>query len=964
MNPDIADIAGLRSEHVDILGSMLSSEQITMQQIEKCGGEAPSDIGLPLLLPLTVGIEFEQTSLSRGPKQRFLAISVNPLSIMLSNEDLQLVRAVTEAWTSNRKATKNPGSSQPYLYDSVFLSERLGLGLRKENGHIVVDNVADSATHNFIRTGDLLYAVNGEVISNAAKITLAEIVSRLAMVARPLTLTFSRSLHKKNTEAQQSFLEDPGLESINLRETMDAKHSHLAQPGPAATSQQKIIDKIDISLSSAVLTLMEKEVPLFRGSVSSSKVGCHLSRLEDKIFSLEVSTVIEIEYYNLRIWGWEPFIEPGVIFISSSFQEIYHGLRELAVEIGDRDGGLWLNITDSLGETMSKLLDWREDNGDDTDVGELPLPEAYACDSAAISTAQKDIASRKAANAAFRFATRQKNDTAKPFVFRNRTGLSVAFVKQSHMDVEEHYPRSHSLLGVGEYSGLQQYEPSEIMVVANDEELKFRVDANSCRSRVEGQAEKVQRVSRFPSLTVALQETNGVNADPFKDLQISHPREILLPLTISKQCSDTFDNTHPARGWATWLVEHVDEKTVATLGSSIRVLSLLSHVIEIGIDAFVDERDVWEPSSVMRIGTARLGNPFCLPLWIAMQDQTWRCSARLAGGYRFTPLCRISSDGSVSLESTSSNCIECLPGPGVIKSAWLAITQQEVGGILTICIDCSVAVRNLLPSNIEWEIDEDSSIDFLVENGPSTGEKNTGKVQSLKSGEQAEILSQGWNSMKFRLRPVQDCEWSAWTTLALPSRSKISNNQNKPKKAIKVEEQEESVYTVYMKDAMNVSLPLGLRISRKLSGVDVTVFAELWCTNCTPLDLIFGCPKQQITEAQNGLDSDDTKSKELSVAEATLKEISSLFESGEAGASLTQMDSGSRDNVYDVVRIPGQVASYVTEECFEYLEVVSSTVRRRWWASENPFSPGESISIIDERTGNWDWLDKFWVRSK
>ena len=206
--------------------------------------------------------------------------------------------------------------------------------------------------------------------------------------------------------------------------------------------------------------------------------------------------------------------------------------------------------------------------------------------------------------------------------------------------------------------------------------------------------------------------------------------------------------------------------------------------------------------------------------------------------------------------------------------------------------------------------------------------------------------------MKLRLRPARDCGWSAWTTLALPRRRKAPGTQSSKTIAGNYEEEDEALCTVYVKDMFNVSLPLGLRIARKPSGVDITVFAELWCTNGTPLDLIFGSPNQQIVDAQNDRDSEYTKSKEFSVAEATLKEISSLFESGEAGANPTQMDT------LEIVRIPGQVAPYVTEECFEYLEVVSSTVRRRWWASENPFSPRESISVIDERRENWDWMGR------
>ena len=530
--------------------------------------------------------------------------------------------------------------------------------------------------------------------------------------------------------------------------------------------------------------------------------------------------------------------------------------------------------------------------------------------------------------------------------------------KQTQRSVQDYDAPKRSLLTVGEYSGLQQFEPSEIIVVANEEEFKFRADVNSGINRANEHADKL-RLAHFPSLTVALQETHGVTADPFKGLQISSPGEVLLPLSFSRRHGESFQPARPLREWASWLVEHEDEKTVVTLGSSIRVVSMLSQSIELGIEVNVHQGDACEPASVMPIGTLRVGFPFCLPLWIAMQQNTWRCSVRLASEYHFSPLFSVSPDGSAGLESTFSGCIECRPRSGDTQSAWLAVTQQDEGGILTVSIDCSVSVRNLLPSSIDWEIADDSSIDGSIVDGSSLREKNSGNVQPLKSGEQAEILSNGWQTTKIRLRPAHhDCGWSPWTKFSLLRRRKTLSTQNSAKKDGNVEEHDDAITTVYVKDTFNISLPLGLRVIRKPSGIDVTVYAEIWCTNCTSLDVIFGSPKQQITEAQDECESEDMKSKELSVAEATLKEISSLFEGGEAGM---QMENSSRNVVNDPVRLPGQVAPYITEECFEYLEVESSTVRRRWWASENPFSLRESITAIDQRREKKDWIDRSWV---
>lgn len=934
MNPDIADIVGIRRHHVDIIEHIHSEDLII--QANACLDEGAADnLGVPLILPLTFSLEFEQTSASRRkPKKRSLTVCVDPLSIMLSNEDLLLVKAVTEAWTTTAKASIPPRGMRPCLFDVVFPSKRLGLGLRKDGGRIVVDNIADSAKRESISTGDSLFAINGEGILDSTTISLAEMVNRLATEPRPLCITFSREANGRDVvDAEQ----DPKIISIG--------EDH----------QEGIVDQIDVSLLLATVTLMEKDVPLFRGSISTAKVGCHLAHSIDKRLSLEFSSTIGIDYYNLRIWGWEPFVEPGVVFLSSSFYDAASGPKEVSVEVGDRGGGLSVNITDSLVETFSKLLDWREEIVDGKDLDDMLISDALeSSDSSALTfAARRDIVTRNAANVAFRFATRQKNDTAKPFLFRNKTGLSVAFVKQTQRDVQDDGISNRSFQAVGDYSGLQNFDPSKIRVVSNQEEVTFRADIISNSSRGGDNGGKL-RLANFPKLTVALQETNGITADPFENLQISRPGELLFPLTFSRKHGNAFQPTHPVREWAAWLVEYVDEKTVVTLGSSIRVVSMLNQPVELGVEVGIGQRNVDENPNVTTIGTLRHGSPFCLPLWIAMQHDDWRCSVRLASGYRFSPLFIVSPDGSAKLESTFSSCLECRHKREDTPSAWLAVSLHEDDGILTVTIDCSVSIRNLLPSNIDWEIAELSSLGDTLLDGSSVREKSAASSQPLKSGEQAEIFAREWQSLKIRLRPSRyEFDWSPWTSLSLHSRTKTYVDQNKNKDG-SAEERDDAVTAVYASDTFGVALPLGLRLSYKPDGIEVAVYAEIWCTNCTSLDVVFGYPMHEISGKSNERDSEERESKELSVAEATLKEISSLFEGGETGES----ENSSNDDVKNILRAPGQVAPYIAEECFEYLEVESSTVRRRWWASENAFSWRESTTSIDRRRGK---IDSHWV---
>ena len=94
-----------------------------------------------------------------------------------------------------------------------------------------------------------------------------------------------------------------------------------------------------------------------------------------------------------------------------------------------------------------------------------------------------------------------------------------------------------------------------------------------------------------------------------------------------------------------------------------------------------------------------------------------------------------------------------------------------------------------------------------------------------------------------------------------------------------------------------------------------------------------------------------------------LKEMSSLFETGEEGTGLQQPTSRNNNCVTEVCRFPAQSGVVITEECFEYIKVNvdQSTILRRWWASEDPQSLQEDITVVEEDGSDWQWLDKAWV---
>jgi hypothetical protein len=804
---------------------------------------------------------------------------------------------------------------------------------------MVVDNVRDPDLKATIQTGDSIVSINEEAIDYSVDVIFTDIVERLASEPRPLTLTFSRTINQNEMQIESM----PGTSERSDSSSFRGRSS---------------IYKLDVSLAAGVLTLMEKDVPLFRGSISTSKLSCNFSHFKDTKITARFSTSLGIDYYNLSIWGWEPFLEPGVVFLSTSFHDAEKGPRELSIEIGDNSNVLSFNLTDSLVGTMSKLLSWMEEQSECFESDEMILSDFIADSNKSAINGSTDLASRKAANAALRFATRQRNDTAKPFIFRNKCGLTVAFVQHSRGSDEPTRPMSRlrSFEGLGDFTGLHSSESSEIMVVANDEELKFRVEVTPSAG-ARGDQPNVADISYcFPSLTVAIQETHDAVTDAFENLQIARPCETLLPLTFSRRMEGGNRVEYLDRKWVTWQVEQIDERTVLTFGSSIRVCSMLDRSLELSVEFGDFERNVRNdsPHHSISIGSVRSGEPFHLPLWLAMHKDRWRCNVRLHGGYRFTPLFQVSATGNITLYQKRANCIECVSLSGDIPSAWLAITMQG-HDVSMITIDCSLCVRNMLPSDIEWEVGLEDSAGIVAIDGSTVRKHSFGVISTLKSGEQAEILSTLNENMKIRLQPAGFSAWSAWYSIAIFGierlKRPIESDQN-------TEKETEVTVLIFVKDSFGISLPLGIRMAQKVCGIDVTFYADIWCTNCTQLQVVFGCPMKQLTK------NIEEKTSEISTAEATLKEISSLFESGEGGAGFGQTDDRFRDPRNDFVRLPGQVSSCIVEECFEYLEVHESNVIRHWWATENPFMPKENWTALEESAGHINWIDKAWVSLK
>lgn len=109
----------------------------------------------------------------------------------------------------------------------------------------------------------------------------------------------------------------------------------------------------------------------------------------------------------------------------------------------------------------------------------------------------------------------------------------------------------------------------------------------------------------------------------------------------------------------------------------------------------------------------------------------------------------------------------------------------------------------------------------------------------------------------------------------------------------------------------------------------IFVYAELWFLNTTGLAMSFGAPRDQMVRKPWLLESDDIG---VTAAQAALKEISALFDTGEEFPDTDEIAPSSFNS--EICPLPAQAGAFVTDEIFEYIKVKDSLVKRRWWAGE------------------------------
>ncbi len=529
-----------------------------------------------------------------------------------------------------------------------------------------------------------------------------------------------------------SFIDDlNGRDMPLFRAKVEALEAH-AERGLGGRAQ--IIEVQPSSILSLEPTSISETSPIV--TLDEDQIG---DLKFESVLTVSGIAMCSVDYFHPRIAFWEPFVEPSQIFGILEMQSgslISKRPGQVAVELSDRllreqsfranqlpsFGGIpkivTVNLTDSSVEvavkTISQWKDWRkslqvfseDEEGDtcsqmDADIelresnplAEVPVlatttkfredeqPGAFSLEARAHRNAKR-AAKQRAAQAALVFAEKRgagnsrKVDSAKPFVLRNRTGVSIAFVQENNVLRGNSVStmsnkKEKNFAAVGEYAGLADYDPTFIHELGDKEDARFSMEIISDRllanenhsiTACHPPPNKVRNYEGcFPSLTIAIQAVSGVSINPLVDLQVYKVGSSVRHLIVRKDIDQTKKGEHDDVEYSipvVWKVEIKDNRRVLTLSTAVRVVTTaFSTQMEVGVQSILNhECGEHVRRAVNSIGVVRPDSPFYLPLWLALKleavsvfvrpqvDEAARFDWGRSSILRFSPVLSVSDD--------------------------------------------------------------------------------------------------------------------------------------------------------------------------------------------------------------------------------------------------------------------------------------------------------------------------------
>jgi hypothetical protein len=495
------------------------------------------------------------------------------------------------------------------------------------------------------RPGAVLLAINGfETAGQDFQAAMERLRGAMAATDenQPLTytLTFIEIPASEWSTVDQITLDVKGvsltvIDDINgrdmplIRSTMENLQFCFDQGFGLATQMIAVCPPSILKLDSSRLSTGTS--PSHNSSYGKSASFAKCSDASEVIMKACIESVVGIEYYNPRLAIWEPLLEPcrlrfvmerqagnaatdpprpGHLSILMSDGENSVTGRKVSKN-GGISGTVAVNLTDAAAEVLfTAVSDWHRRRiskaisstmSDDKVPKKLFMSEGVSLGTS-ISSRRK--ATHEVAMVAAKVAKKHEDEAsggvAKPFILRNRTGVSIEFHLQNSIEAKR--------------------------VVENNCEVRFNIDLfatsktqsgsiSSSLVRSYGQAQ--------PFLCILLNPMIGVS-DPLTDLPVMKVGQYFRRLRVRNEADG-----EEVPLLLSWTVDISNNRRVLTLSGSVRVDSLISGVpIEIGVKAFkanpkIEKETEFLPTrndEVFSVGVARPGSPCFLPIWLCEQD--------------------------------------------------------------------------------------------------------------------------------------------------------------------------------------------------------------------------------------------------------------------------------------------------------------------------------------------------------
>jgi hypothetical protein len=596
-----------------------------------------------------------------------------------------------------------------------------------------------------------------------------------------------------------------------------------------------VADKLESGLPSAFAAISDS-VERFQVDNRLSMTQQGFANISSEcIMKISGSHQFDIDYYHPHIALWEPFVEPSQLAFDLIWKPgfSFHSdqrFGQLIFEIGDRNRsnvdkqpviGISVNITDAVAEvgarTLRQFSNWKEKMMHSDIIRDLPYHcnesgngnngkveknissenlagETFNSPNHQSSRRAKRAATRAAAQAALLFAqkrgihTQMKSDSAKPFLFRNKTGLQLEFQVLDGREV--HGSAANLPKRVVEVDGEERFQIEML-------NLDYVDKAASPGLSVMSTTKKIRSYDgRFPPLGVWIEFLDGVHIDPLLDLQVSKVGVFARELKISVDGRmGTF--VLPL----IWQVELEDNRRILTLSGAVQVMSVASGLsLNVGV---ARDDSTLKGTSIEIIGNLEPEKPFFIPIWLSLrfveQEIHLKPSGKVSGlelGWSHISVLRFRTMGNenkhwtwvesfpdaLSLicdapESFSNvfsgyrlSCVTTNFELSSLKGTTLKSSikrnndgSRRVPGIINILVDSYATLKNMLPMPLRWQISDTGS---NIVDGQAIGGSD-----SLLSGGKVEVYAMDTmvEDMLLRMRPLVSLKWTEWVCISAKS---------------------------------------------------------------------------------------------------------------------------------------------------------------------------------------------------